>query len=83
MRLKPYDVTIRYHTGTENPADYLSRHPLRGITSNSRQEKVHEELVNFLADTSTPREINLTDLATKNDATLHAELKADKIREMA
>jgi hypothetical protein len=78
LRLQPYDVTIRYQPGTENPADYLSRHPLRDVTPNSRQEKVAEEFVNFLAETSTPKAINLTDLksATRNDATLQAVMKA-------
>ncbi len=78
LRLQPYDVTIRYQPGTENPADYLSRHPLRNVTSNSRQEKVAEEFVNFLAETSTPKAISLTDLksATRNDATLQAVMKA-------
>ncbi len=78
LRLQPYDVTIRNQPGTENPADYLSRHPLRNVTPNSRQEKVAEEFVNFLAETSTPKAISLTDLksATRNDATLQALMKA-------
>ena len=78
LHLQPYDVTIHYQPGTENPADYLSRHLLHNITPNSRQEKVAEEFVNFLAETSMPKAISLTDLksATRNDATLQAVMKA-------
>ncbi|CAB3996621.1 Hypothetical predicted protein [Paramuricea clavata] len=78
LHLQPYDVTIRYQPGTENPSDYLSRHPLRDVTPNSRQEKVAEEFVNFLAETSMLKAINLTDLrsATRHDATLQAIMKA-------
>ena len=81
LRLQPYDVTICYQPWTENPADYLSRHPRRDVAPNTRQEKVAEEFINFLAETSTPKTIDLTDLksATKNDATLQAVMKAVQI----
>ena len=60
LRLQPYHVTICYQPGTENPADYLSRHPRRDVAPNTRQEKVAEEFINFLAETSTPKTIDLT-----------------------
>ena len=78
LRLQSYDVTICYQPGTENPADYLSRHPCRDVAPNTRQEKVAEEFINFVAENSLPKTINLTDLksATRNDATLQAVMKA-------
>ena len=27
LRLQPYDVTLKYQKGADNPADYMSRHP--------------------------------------------------------
>ena len=78
LRLQPYDVVIHYQCGTENPADYLSRHPLIEVKPNSRQEKVAEEFVNYLAKTSTPKTIDLSEveLATKDDNTLQAVIEA-------
>ena len=78
LRLQPYDITVCYQPGTENPADYMSRHPLSDVTPNSRQEKVAEEFVNYLAETSTPKTINLNDLklAIRNDVTLQAVITA-------
>lgn len=75
LRLQPFDVTIRYQLGAENPSDYLSRRTLRDVTKNSRQEKVAEEFVNFRAETSTPEAINLSDLksATRRDFTSRSE----------
>ena len=78
LRLQPYNITVCYQPGTENPADYMSRHPLCDVTPNSRQEKVAEEFVNYLAETSTPiKTINLSDLklATRN-VTLQAIITA-------
>ena len=78
LRLQPYDVTIRYQSGAENPADYLSRHPCAEVKPNNRQAKVAEEFVNYIAETSTPRTISLTDVksATQDDATLQAVIEA-------
>ena len=41
LRLQPYQVTIAYHKGADNPADYMSRHPAKHTKSSSRQEKVY------------------------------------------
>ena len=78
LRLQPYDVVIHYQCGTENPADYLSRHLLIEVKPNSRPEKVAEEFVNYLAKTSTPKTIDLSEveLATKDDSTLQAVIEA-------
>ena len=48
------------------------------VTPNCRQEKVAEEIVNYLPETSTPKTINLNDLklANRNDVTLQAVITA-------
>ena len=52
----------------------MSRHPLSDVTPNCRQEKVAEEIVNYLPETSTPKAMNLNNLqlATQNNVTLQA-----------
>lgn len=52
--------------------------PASWCYTEQRQEKVAEEFVNFRAETSTPKAINLSDLksATRNDATVQALAKA-------
>ena len=32
LRLQPYDVTLKYQKGADNPADYMSRHPDKSAT---------------------------------------------------
>ena len=56
----------------------MSRHALIDVTPNCRQEKVAEEFVNYLAETSTSKTINLNNLklATQNDVTLQAVITA-------
>ena len=73
LRLQPYKFTIKYRPGDENPSDYLSRRPLeKSGTRPSREEKIVERYVNFIADTSTPKSINLEDVkkATAEDKTI-------------
>ena len=40
LRLQPYQVTVKYQRGDINPADYLSRHPIKHAAETSRQQKV-------------------------------------------
>ena len=53
LRLQPYQMNIQYRPGKDNPADYLSRHPVDSVTS-SREEKAAEEFIQFITDTNTP-----------------------------
>ena len=70
LRLQPYNFTIVYKSGAENPADYLSRHPT--TKSIRKQEKMTEEYINFIVDSSIPKSMTLAEVieATNDDRTL-------------
>ena len=78
LRLQPYQLTVRYRKGAENPADYMSRHPSKQSTTTSREQKVAEEYINYLAKMSTPKALTLSDIeaATIADVTLQAVSEA-------
>ena len=71
LRLQPYSFKVEYQPGKDNPADYLSRHPST-TSQSSREEKVAEEFVNFMAEVNTPRAITTDEIkmATVQDAVL-------------
>ena len=70
LRLQPYNFAIVYKSGAENPADYLSRHPT--TKSIRKQEKMTEEYINFIVDSSIPKSMTLAEVieATNDDRTL-------------
>ena len=70
LRLQPYAFNIQYRSGSENAADYLSRHPFRG--GEKQQEKFAEEYVNFITQHSVPKAMTVQEIAceTKADTTL-------------
>ena len=70
LRLQPYNFTIVYKSGAENPADYLSRHPT--TKSIRKQEKMTEEYTNFIVDSSIPKSMILAGIikTTNDDSTL-------------
>ena len=78
LRLQPYQITVKYRRGEVNPADYLSQHPTKHAAETSRQQKVAEEYVSYLATTSTPKALKIQDTeeATQSDATLKAVVEA-------
>ena len=78
LRLQPYQLTVHYRTGDGNPADYLSRHPSKQTNAASREQKIAEEYVHYIATTSTPKALTVSEIeeATKADVTLQAVLKA-------
>ncbi len=63
---------------TETPADYLSRHPSKQTNAASREQKIVEEYVHYIATTSTPKALTVSEIeeATKADVTLQAVLNA-------
>ncbi|XP_033099920.1 uncharacterized protein K02A2.6-like [Anneissia japonica] len=73
LRLLPYNPSIVFRKGRDNPADYLSRHPV-SIETSSRKDLVSEEYVNFIETHSIPKAVTLYELktATKEDATLQS-----------
>ena len=72
LRLQPYDLTVVYRPGKEKPADYMSRHPVKQNVPSSREEKIAEEYVDFISQTSVPNAIVLEEVqaATKEDKAL-------------
>ena len=78
LRLQPYRVNIVYQKGRDNPADFMSRHPEKNTLTTSRQQKVAEEFVDYLATTSTPKAMKLDEIATATaqDPTLQAVIGA-------
>ena len=76
LRLQSYDITLRYRPGHDNPADYMSRHPV----NRSSVRNITEEYVNFIATTSVPRALTLSEVqaATAQDATLQHVMKMQR-----
>eukprot|EP00794_Sanderia_malayensis_P019767 gene19767-biopygen16415 len=71
LRLQQYNFSVVYKSGTDNPADYLSRHP-----SNMKYKRndIAEEYVNFIANAAVPEALTMKDIqeATQQDNTLRA-----------
>ena len=78
LRLQPYDALFIYRTGSYNPADYMSRHPVIQIKSSSGEEKIAEEYINYLTNVLVPKAMTLEEvrLATQHDATLQEVIRA-------
>ena len=77
LRLQPYTMTLKYKPGKDNPADYMSRHPLPETNSCSREQKVAEEYVNLIIRSSTPKAISEDVIRqhTRRDHTLQAAIE--------
>ena len=78
LRLQPYEATIKYRTGHDNPADYLSRHTPKVSKQSLREEHVMEEYINYIATTSTPKSMTVAEIecSTEQDPTLQAVIQA-------
>ena len=57
LRLKLYAFKIVYKSCTNNPADYLFRHPT--YESKRKQEKMTEQYINFVTQNSIPKAMSL------------------------
>ena len=67
LRLQPYDFAVVYKSGTDNSADYMSRHPTKFSTR--KKKRITEAYVNFVARNAVPKAMTLTEIqeATNND----------------
>lgn len=71
LRLQQHDFKVVYKAGIDNPADFLSRHPL---PVNENQRSIAEEYINFITCASVPNAITVNDVskATEDDKSLRA-----------
>ena len=77
LRLQPYDALIEYRPGHDNPADYMSRHLSKQNILSNREEKMAEDYVQFISQTSLPNALTIEEvqLATEQDSTLQVVIK--------
>lgn len=63
LRLQPYNFRVEYRKGADNPADYISRHPVLTQTNDrTRAAKIAEEYINFTSHHTTPKAMTLTEI---------------------
>ena len=55
-----------YKAGADNPADYLSRHPLEKHAA--KQGRMAETYINFIADNSVPKAMTLVEIEQASNA---------------
>ncbi|KAL1268613.1 hypothetical protein QQF64_033976 [Cirrhinus molitorella] len=78
LRLQLYQFRIEYRKGTDNPADFMSRHPISFEKEpNTRASKVAEEYVNFMALQATPKAMTLDEIKSE---TKKMPLKVTKVK---
>lgn len=71
LKIQQYSYTIKHQKGADNPADYLSRHPMRRQPDDQFETKI-EGYCNFLLRHSLPQAISVEQVreSTKNDTVL-------------
>jgi hypothetical protein len=67
--LQQYDFKVVYKAGKDNPADFLSCHPLPG---KAKESNLADEYVNFVTVAAVPSALTLSDIskATREDKDL-------------
>jgi hypothetical protein len=77
LKIQPYRFNVQYQPGSDNPADFMSRHPLPSSPI-SHEERCAEEYVNFVSMHAVPKALTLEEIkeATKADTTLQAVIQA-------
>ena len=64
-----------YKAGTENPADYLSRHPVK--IDLKEQSNIAEDYVNFLAHAAVPTTLKVDSHMLRHPAARHDAVRHD------
>lgn len=59
VSLQDYDLKVKYQPGKDNPADFMSRHPIK---TESPDGTFTEEYVNFVLESARPRALSLDDI---------------------
>ena len=65
LRLQQYDFEVVYKKGSDNPADFLSRHP---PTKVNFRRNIAEEYVNFVTKSAIPPALSLEKIARETGA---------------
>ena len=72
--LQEFNFTVEYKPGKDNPADFMSRHPVRAPenTTDYREQKQTEEVVNSVVRRNVPEPLSVEEVrkATVNDLVL-------------
>lgn len=71
LRLQPYKLTVTYQPGSENPADFMSRHP-SVMSIRSCEQSIAEHYVKFVMSEAIPRAMTLDEvkIASAKDKTI-------------
>ena len=78
LRLQLYHLRVIYKKGSQNVADYLSRHPINKSQSESGEAQIAEEYVNYILGNTVPKTMTLAEVkdATCKDQVLQKVRKA-------
>ena len=73
LRLQNYSFTVKFKKGSDNPSDYMSRHP---ASHRPEQDTIAEEYVNFITKNAVPKAMTLREIEeeTRKDKTLQAAI---------
>lgn len=76
LRLQPYKLKITYRPGSENPADFMSRHPSDNPVK-SREQSIAEQYVRFVVSEAVPRAMTLDEvkMASSKDKTIQKAIE--------
>ena len=74
MNLQEFDFTVEYRAGKDNPADYMSRHPVRAPenTTDYKEQKQREKVVTSIVRKNLPESLSVEKVreATVNNPVL-------------
>ena len=78
LRLQQYTFNTVYRPGADNPADYMSRHPV--ASTSERGRKVTEEYINYVCETACPKALSHIEViqATQQDPMLQNVIKCQQ-----
>lgn len=62
LRLQQYSFSVVYRPGANNPADFMSRHPVKSQCD--RDRKVAEDYINYVCAASVPKAVSVQEVAT-------------------